>query len=409
MEEKSFQKRKTRDSEGEELRPFSVSEINQNIRQILERKYPLVWIRGEVSNFKAHHSGHFYFYIKDDKSALRCVMFRSSNRNLRFQLKEGLEVLICGKVTVYEPRGDYQILCDIIKPKGIGELQLAFEQLKEKLKKEGLFDEEIKKPLPFLPSHVAVVTSPTGAAFQDILNILSRRFKGLRITLIPALVQGEEAPSSLIEGIRKASYMKDVDVLILTRGGGSQEDLWCFNHEDVARAIAHFPLPVISAVGHEIDFTISDFVADLRAPTPSAAAELVVKDAETLIGKLKEQKERLVQSLRYKFNLFFETLKNVSQKLNLFHPRYRLEEAMISCDDYTQRLQKSLLHSFKEWYFLVKKFDDSLTHLSPFHILKRGYVVVKKDGVLIDKGSQLKKGNKVKISFSDKDLNAEIL
>ena len=257
---------------------YSVEQLNITIRQTLEGQLGIVWLQAEISNFKPHSSGHFYFSLKDSKAQISAIMFRGSNSKLKFKPHDGLEVIVRGKITVYEPRGTYQIVCDSMEPVGAGALQKQFEQLKEKLKQEGLFDPLQKKVLPAFPKSIAVVTSPTGAAIQDILNIMSRRAPHVSVTVVPAIVQGAAAAPQICEAFRKAMLLKP-DVIIIGRGGGSIEDMWCFNDETLARLIASCDIPVISAVGHEIDFTICDFVADLRAPTPSAAAELVANPA----------------------------------------------------------------------------------------------------------------------------------
>jgi exodeoxyribonuclease VII large subunit len=256
---------------------YTVSEITRLIKLELENKFPVIWVEGEIADFKRAHSGHLYFTLKDDKSALNCVMWRSSAVRVPFELESGLQVICKGQISVYEQRGQYQLYVEGVEPKGKGALQLAFEQLKEKLKNEGLFDTSIKKKLPLLPKKVGVVTSPRGAAIVDIIKTLERRFAQLHIVIYPVKVQGEGAGDEIVEAIDHLGSLKDIDVIIVGRGGGSLEDLWAFNEEKVARAIFRCPIPIISAVGHEIDFTIADFVADIRASTPSAAAEMVIE------------------------------------------------------------------------------------------------------------------------------------
>lgn len=316
---------------------LTVSELNRGIKDTLEGKFPLLWLKGEISNFKAHTSGHFYFSLKDSKAQISAVMFKGFNAGLRFRPEDGMEVIVRGKVTVYEPRGNYQIFCESMEPVGAGALQKAFEQLKAKLQAEGLFDQDRKRPLPALPKHVAIVTSPTGAAIRDMLNVLGRRFKGLRITLIPAKVQGDAAPAEVVAGIEAACRLEDVDVLIVGRGGGSIEDLWAFNDERVARAIAASRVPTISAVGHEIDFTIADFVADLRAPTPSAAAELVVKNAADIVNQV----ARMARALELGFARRIAMLRAQGEGLarRLVDPQRRLQDMALRCDELAQRLE----------------------------------------------------------------------
>src|SRR4030043_407686 len=257
---------------------LTVSELTQEIKDILEDRFPDVWIEGEISNLRMPPSGHIYFTLKDDFSQIRGVLFKMQARTIRFVPKDGLHIIGRGRVSLYEKRGDYQLILESMEPKGIGALQLAFLQLREKLEKEGLFDPSRKKPIPMVPQKIGVITSPTGAVIRDMLHILKRRFENLHILLYPVRVQGEGASGEIAGGVKYFNQWTDVDVMIVGRGGGSSEDLWAFNEEVVDRAIYHSRIPVISAVGHETDYTVSDFVADLRAPTPSVAAELVVRD-----------------------------------------------------------------------------------------------------------------------------------
>jgi exodeoxyribonuclease VII large subunit len=277
---------------------FSVSELSQEIKNLLERQYPDVWVSGEVSNFRAAGSGHLYFTLKDASAQLRAVCFRNQARYLKFKPEDGISVIARGHLSVYESRGEYQLYVEYLEPAGLGALQLAFEQLKQKLAAEGLFETARKKPLPLLPAAIGVVTSPTGAVIRDILRVLRRRFRNMNVLIYPVKVQGEGAAEEIVEGIRYFNRKQNVDVMIVGRGGGSLEDLWAFNEEVVARAIAASEIPVISAVGHETDFTIADFVADLRAPTPSAAAELVVHRKQDFITELENRARRMVQIIR---------------------------------------------------------------------------------------------------------------
>jgi exodeoxyribonuclease VII large subunit len=278
---------------------WKVSELTERIRDLIETAFPDVWVEGEVSNFRAAQSGHLYFTLKDARSQIRCVCFRDQVRGLKFRPEDGLHVTVRGSLGVYEPRGEYQIYVSHIEPVGLGALQLAFEQLKKRLEEEGLFDEERKKPLPVLPRRIGVITSPTGAAIRDILRVLKRRFPNVHVLLYPVKVQGEGAAPEIVEALSYFTRAKAADVLILARGGGSLEDLWPFNEEIVARAIAASAIPVITGVGHETDFTIADFVADLRAPTPSAAAEIVVRSRQEFERHIAEYERRLVHRMRY--------------------------------------------------------------------------------------------------------------
>ena len=420
---------------------LSVSDVNRAVKSTLESNYRTLWIKGEISNFKPHSSGHFYFALKDSKASISAVMFRGFNQGMKFRPHDGLEVIVRGKITVYEPRGSYQIFCEMMEPVGAGALQLAFDQLKRKLELEGLFAPHRKRSLPALPKHVAVVTSPTGAAIRDILNILGRRFKGLRVTIISALVQGEGAPASICAGIALVQQMSDVDVMIVGRGGGSIEDLWGFNHELVARALAGSRVPTISAVGHEIDFTIADFVADLRAPTPSAAAELVCKNASEMQEQLVLQHRRLVRSLVHRFQIHRQNLLGLSKRL--IDPKRRLQDLSLKCDELSQRLENAVarnteikrqkirlllsrLVSPREVILrrrqdvamqrtrlesrLARQFEarrarfgrltSLLDAVSPLKVVERGYSITRKEGELIKSAEQLKINDTIEVVFA---------
>jgi exodeoxyribonuclease VII large subunit len=337
---------------------LSVEQLNRQIRQLIEGELDLVWVQGELSNFKAHSSGHFYFSLKDAKSQIRAVMFRGHNSRLKFKPVDGLEVIIRGRVTVYEPRGDYQITCEMMEPVGAGALQKAFEQLKHKLKGEGLFEAARKKPIPGLPQHVVIVTSPTGAAIRDMINVLTRRNKMVKVTLIPTVVQGDAAAPLIVQALKTAFRLPDVDVIILGRGGGSIEDLWAFNNEELARTIASSTIPIISAVGHEIDFTISDFVADLRAPTPSAAAELVMKSSDDLIQKLQLLDRILSVTIQKQIRTDLQKLKGVTGRL--IDPKRKLQDLIQRADDLQTRLSQSVGRYFEKRRLSMKLLEQRL-------------------------------------------------
>lgn len=344
---------------------YSVEQLNVQIRKALEGNIGAVWLQGEISNFTAHSSGHFYFSLKDSKAQISAIMFRGNNSRLKFKPHNGLEVVVRGKVSVYEPRGTYNIVCDSMEPVGAGALQKQFEQLRDKLKSEGLFEATRKKPIPPYPRHVAIVTSPTGAAIQDILNIMNRRARGVQITLVPALVQGPTAAASLIDSFKLASQLP-VDVIIIGRGGGSMEDLWSFNDEKLARLIAASEIPVISAVGHEVDFTIADFVADLRAPTPSAAAELVAKSSFDLNQRIQQLERSLISSqnkiLKMKSQSLFLNMKR------MLDPKKKLQDYAFRNDELMTRLENAfdvyVSHLKKDISLLEKKL------ISPREILE---------------------------------------
>lgn len=322
-------------------RIYTVCEITAEIKQALER-FGVLWVKGEISNFKHHSSGHMYFSLKDDRAQLKAAFFRNSNYYLKFRPEDGLEVLVRGKLSVYEPRGDYQILVEYMEPVGVGSLQLAFEQLKQKLRSEGLFDEAHKVRLPLLPKKVGVVTSPTGAAVQDILRILNRRNASLDILIYPARVQGAGAAEEIAAGVRYFNTRNDIDVIVVARGGGSMEDLWAFNEEVVARSIYASEIPVISAVGHEVDFTIADFVADLRAPTPSAAAEMVSGAREDLQATVVSLSRRALQAVRLLIERRRSTLERLARNRAFNVAPNKVRELEQRFDEAALRMSQSM-------------------------------------------------------------------
>ena len=347
---------------------YTVTELTAQIKDSLETLFPNIWVEGEVSNLRIPSSGHYYFTLKDPLCQMRAVMFRSQQRSLHFTLEDGMALVCRGRVNVYEPRGEYQLLIETLEPKGKGALQVAFEQLKIKLQEEGLFDAAHKTPLPLLPARIALITSPTGAAVRDILNILNRRFPNLQILIVPVKVQGEEAPGEIIRALKLVNDEQAADVIIVTRGGGSLEDLWAFNTEQVARAIYNSRIPVVSAVGHEIDFTIADFVADLRAPTPSAAAELVVRDKKDLLQLLSHYCIRLRKSLSHCVQQ--EKARISYLALRLRDPGKRLVQHRIQCDDLHARLVKTMLNRYRENRALVRHRHDTILLRSPQRLLE---------------------------------------
>jgi len=336
---------------GPQRKVYTVSELTQEIKSLFEKQFPDVWVTGEVSNFRAASSGNLYFTLKDASAQLRAVCFRNLARYLKFKPQDGISVIARGRLNVYEARGEYQLYVEYLEPAGLGALQLAFEQLKQKLAAEGLFDPARKKPLPMLPRAVGVVTSPTGAVIRDIVRILRRRFPNLSIVLYPVKVQGEGAAEEIAAGIEYFNRHPLADVLIVARGGGSIEDLWAFNEETVARAIAASKLPVISAVGHETDFTIADFVADLRAPTPSAAAELVVRPRQDLEAELDYRARRMAQILRLKLSEARQRLTELRMHRAFQTLAERLRERAQQVDDYVVALERALrarLHAARQ-------------------------------------------------------------
>jgi exodeoxyribonuclease VII large subunit len=325
-----------------ERKVFTVFEVTSEIKRSLER-FGLIWIQGEISNFKHHSSGHMYFTLKDKRAQLKAACFRGNNCYLKFRPEDGLEVVVRGRLTVYEPRGDYQMVVEYMEPVGLGSLQLAFDQLKEKLRREGLFEEDRKKPLPLLPRKIGIVTSPTGAAIRDMLRILKRRNASLHVLIYPARVQGAGAVEEIIRGVRYLNNRHDIDVIIVGRGGGSMEDLWAFNQEVVARAIFKSAIPVISAVGHEVDFTITDFVADVRAPTPSAAAEMVSGARGDLAATVRSLVGRLVQAMRLQIERRRSSLERVSRDRAFDVAPNKVREFQQSFDEATLRMIQAMV------------------------------------------------------------------
>jgi exodeoxyribonuclease VII large subunit len=352
-------------------RIHTVSELTAKVKALLEDNFPFIWICGEISNFRVPASGHFYFTLKDEKAQINTVMFRSQNRNLKFEPEDGMSITGLGRISLYEPRGTYQIILEYIEPEGTGAIQLAFEQLKARLSAEGLFDEKHKKPLPFLPRKISIITSPTGAVVHDILKIINRRFSNIHIAIIPVKVQGYGAESEIVSGLDMINARSDSDVAILSRGGGSLEDLHAFNSEDVARAIFSSKIPIISAVGHETDFSIADFVADLRAPTPSTAAELAVPLKIDLSRRVAE----LTTTLTVRFSRYIEHLQTFANEISnrLIDPNKRIEDLRLRTDDLLARIIRTFKNSIVQhkerlgWRFEHLNTHNPLIHMRKAH------------------------------------------
>ncbi|GFE58948.1 exodeoxyribonuclease VII large subunit [Geobacter sp. AOG1] len=425
-----------------EKRILTVSQLTGLIRGVLEENFEHVWVEGEISNLAMPASGHLYFTLKDAGAQLRCVMFRASVRALKFKPRDGMGLIVRGRLTVYDQRGDYQLLVEYLEPQGLGALQMAFIQLKERLAKEGLFAEEHKKPLPRLPRRIGIVTSATGAAIHDMLNVLNRRFANLEILLYPVRVQGEGAAAEIAGAIRDFNRLGAVDVLIVGRGGGSLEDLWAFNEEVVARAIHQSRIPVISAVGHEVDFTIADFVADLRAPTPSAAAELVVRSKSELVAEVDSLSHRLRQTMEHRLAGFDREVQVLSRSLKdptllLGHLAQRIDDLAgrlnLACrggEERRRQLVQFLVNRLRlqnpavevergrelllglanrAERSMVRRLDSAregiavgagkLEALSPLATLARGYAIANllPEGVVIRESSQLAAGDRLRL------------
>ena len=432
---------------------ISVSEINKRAKSILEENFPFVWIQGEVSNFFSAASGHWYFSLKDESSEIRCAMFTNKNHRITFEPKDGDHLVLNGTLSIFEGRGQYQIIVEHIELAGEGALLKAFEELKKKLQLEGLFDDSIKRQLPAYPKNIAVVTSPDGAVIQDIINVLDRRSPFLDLTVVPTLVQGEKAAPLICDALRKVGKLKNIDVVILARGGGSIEDLWAFNNEEVARAIVNCPTPIISAVGHETDFTISDFVSDLRAPTPSIAAEIISQPYSELIETLegyqnyisrsvisqidvqRTQITNLIKRIRHPG----DKLREISQKLDYLEtaliqninqeisfkknglnlkdlslqqnsPQNKVKEAKVYLQNASKDLLKALKLEIERKSTVLAEIVATLQAVSPLSVLSRGYSIIstEPDGKILSSSNQVEIGQTISAILSKGSIKAEI-
>lgn len=390
---------------------FTVGQINRYIRNLLENDFILssLLVKGEISNFKAHSSGHLYFTLKDASGALSCVMFRQDAAGLPFEPENGMQVVVYGHVSLYEKTGQYQLYAEFLEPLGIGALQVAFEQLKEKLAAKGLFDGDFKREIPKNPSCIAVITSPTGAAVRDILQIVKRRDPNVKVAIFPTLVQGEQAAADIVRSLKLVNEWGKADVIILGRGGGSMEDLWCFNDENVARAVFASEIPVISAVGHETDFTITDFVADMRAPTPSAAAELAttpLTERREAFHRLELRLERDVSALLTSCRRRLDLLKS---RPVMERPLERIYRTMMDVEETQQRLDKEmtnrLMQRAERWQYLTNRLEAA----SPLAVMSRGYVMaVASSGKLLTSVKQAEVGDRVTLHLQDGKMETNI-
>ncbi len=403
---------------------FTVYEITKDLKGLIEDNFGSLWLKGEISNCKLYASGHYYFTIKDEACQISAVMFKGNALRLKFKPEDGMAIVVHGRISVYEPRGQYQIIVDAMQPDGIGELQLAFDQLKERLKKEGLFDTDRKRDLPLLPKRLGIVTSLHGAVFHDILNVTKRRFGSMDILIYPVKVQGDGAKEEIAAAINYFSREKNVDVLIVGRGGGSLEDLWAFNEEIVARAVFDSSIPVVSAVGHETDFSICDFVADVRAPTPSAAAELCVPLKRELAAHIKNTRERLIKNIEHKIINHRRDIKSLVTTLP--SPELILDRIRLRVSDFSNRLVMHMRTYFDETGYKRRVREANLTlknkvsqilvaqkyraremrlkleMLNPSAILQRGYVITKqRDGSIITGQKDLVVGNTIELVYHD--------
>ena len=392
-------------------RVLSVSQINFYIKSIIENDGSLqfVLVTGEISNLTVHQrSGHIYLSLKDSNSVISDVMFAGNARQLRFRLENGMKVICRGRISVYEPSGRYQLYIEDMQPDGVGALTLAFEQLKKSLAQKGLFDNAHKKPLPKFPKTIGVITSPTGAAVQDITNIIRRRFPSADIVLAPVLVQGESAPEQLVRAVNKFSASKIADVIIIGRGGGSAEDLWAFNDEQLAYAVYNCETPIISGVGHETDFTVCDFVADVRASTPSAAAELAVPDRQELMSYYFKQKQYISAMLDRKIKTAQLRLENQQRRMSASSPKLKAEQLEKQLSAKSEKLTRfmKVYISNKENKLIAAK--GKLDGLNPLNVLNRGYAIAEKDEKIITSSKQLKNGDDFTVILSDGKINAKV-
>lgn len=392
-------------------RVLSVSQINFYIKSIIENDGSLqfVLVTGEISNLTVHQrSGHIYLSLKDSNSVISAVMFAGNARRLKFRLENGMKVICRGRISVYEPSGRYQLYIEDMQPDGVGALTLAFEQLKKSLAQKGLFDNAHKKPLPKFPKTIGVITSPTGAAVQDITNIIRRRFPSADIVLAPVLVQGESAPEQLVRAVNKFSASKIADVIIIGRGGGSAEDLWAFNDEQLAYAVYNCETPIISGVGHETDFTVCDFVADVRASTPSAAAELAVPDRQELMSYYFKQKQYISAMLDRKIKTAQLRLENQQRRMSASSPKLKAEQLEKQLSAKSEKLTRlmNIYISDKENKLIAAK--GKLDGLNPLNVLNRGYAIAEKDEKIITSSKQLKDGDDFTVILSDGKINAKV-
>jgi exodeoxyribonuclease VII large subunit len=434
-------------------RIYTVSQLTEAIQGLLEERFDFVWVEGEISNFSAPVSGHYYMVIKDETAQIRAVMFRLQARYLKFAPEDGMKVIAQGRVSIYAPRGEYQIVLDYLEPLGVGALALAFEQVKQKLAQQGLFNPDIKKPLPFLPKKVAVITSPTGAAIRDFLKIIQRRFANIEILIVPVRVQGDQACEEIVAALDLVNRELTADVIVLTRGGGSLEDLWAFNQEELAIAIRRSRIPVVSAVGHEIDLTISDLAADVRAPTPSAAAELLAAEKETLVKSLYQAITRLISGmgliikrrtdelyrLKNRIQDPKKRLTNLWMRLDEIHGRLirlmdltiqrkkaRLESEMRALRLHSpitrirsrqehlgfqvERLVRAMRRQLREAAMKRSLMERRMIDLSPLSVLKRGYSITLKlpERQILKAASGVETGDQVQVLLGEGELECRV-
>lgn len=390
---------------------LTVTEVNKYIKEIISKDIILsnLWVKGEISNYKYHYSGHMYFTLKDEKSLIKCVMFKFNASRMNFKLENGMKVVIKGYISVFERDGQYQLYAEEIQPEGLGGLYLAFEQLKKKLEKEGLFDQSKKKKIPFLPQSIGIITSPTGSVIRDIIHVISRRFNNVHLKIMPVQVQGEPAAGQIAGAIKRFNEQGCVDVIILARGGGSLEELWAFNEEVVAKSIYESSIPIISAIGHETDYTISDFVADVRAPTPSAAAEIVVPEKLALKEKLMSMDSRMKRALSR--NLSSGRMDYEKLRERVFRQPYnRVYQEKLNVDGLSRYIYKWAMAIKDKSKYQLSALAGKLNSLSPLNVLSRGYAIVQsqEDGKLIKSILDIKQSDRLMVSISDGKIDCEV-
>ncbi len=392
-----------------EDRVLKVRDLTRLVKGVLEESFPSVVVEGEISNFKRHMpSGHLYFTLKDEEAQVRCVMWRSDAAKVRFEVSDGMKVIVKGRVSLYEPRGDFQLYAVDLVPAGQGALQLAFEQLKKKLEDEGLFDEERKREIPEFPSRIGVVTSLEGAAVRDIISIISRRFPAVEVVIYPVKVQGDGAAEEIARAIRDFNKLSTVDVLIVGRGGGSLEDLWAFNEEVVARSIFDSAIPVISAVGHQVDYTIADFVADVRAATPSAAAELIVPDRQEVVAGVQSEVRTMGRLIEQKIYGLTLELDKLSHHYALQQPSSLVDQKSQLADELTRRLETETQHYVDVTGQKLIAVESHLNALNPSAVLKRGYAFVESSTGIISSVRDVEAGDSATIHLHDGTLESQI-
>jgi exodeoxyribonuclease VII large subunit len=389
---------------------YSVARLNSEARMLLEAGLPALWVEGEISNFACPASGHWYFTLKDRDAQIRCAMFRARNSQVGFRPRDGQQMMVRGKVSLYEPRGDYQLIAEAMEDAGEGALRREFEKLKARLQAEGLFDPALKRPLPTMPRRIAVVTSHTGAAVRDVLHILARRFPPAEVLVFATPVQGAAATPAIVAALDAASARGDCDVIILARGGGSIEDLWCFNDERVARAIRRAAIPLVTGIGHEIDFTIADFAADVRAPTPSGAAEIVVPDRATLLGAVRGLAGRLQQAAQRQLRNAAQRHEQLLARLQRAHPGSRLQQQVQRLDDLDLRLRRAWDTQRTRLMQRLQLAQRHLDAISPLATLQRGYAIVTGPGgdALLDE-SQVKPGDVIEARVARGRIRAQVV